>query len=148
MTNFLENPTDLEIFYCEHCHGIIASSDLSAVPETDNSNCPFCNEPSLVKLAKEDYKNNFSIDLFPYPQNILLWNFFEFSDSTLSLLNRFSRLSVLSALRGQLDGVSEIPKTHILVPPELLITVFLEVSSDYEIRLKSKNRADMTALFA
>ncbi len=141
-------PTNLDVYYCENCQGIVATTDFSRISKTSDHQCPFCLEDSLVLLAKEDYENQFNPDLFPYPQNIILWNFFNYSENTVELLGRFSNLGVLSFLPRQLQIMTEIPVTHLFMKPDLMVSAELETSENFVIRLESKVPVDITKILA
>lgn len=145
--NLTSNPTTLEIYFCEQCKGIIASDAIADITDIANHKCPFCDQDSLILLPKTDYEGNFNPDNFPYPQNILLWNFFNNSDNAINLLSRFSRFGVLRLLPPQLQVLGELTKTHVFIPPDLNLSLELETGENEIIVIKSKTATPITVLF-
>ncbi len=131
------NPTNLEIYYCEECQGIVASTDLNKVTDDDPSVCPFCSQDSLVKLPKEDYQENFNPDLFPTPQNIILEKFFQTADNTFELLNTFAQTDSMILLQEQFFNLSSFLNVHLLVNPEIELLLKIEIDEDNAIAIKS-----------
>ncbi len=142
------NPTNLNIYYCENCHGIVATTGSLTDPKTSNFMCPFCFENSLVFLPTEDYKENFNRELFPYPQNIILEKFFTHSHNTLELLSIFREVGALKLLGFQLQQLSKLKGIDILIRPDLIITVTLDIEDNFTVSTTSKNPADIESLLS
>lgn len=137
MVEITTTPTNLNIYYCENCHGIIATTNLEAIPETLNFKCLFCFEDSLVRLPIEDYQTNFNRELFPYPQNILLENFFIHADNTLNLLTSFAKTGAILLLGEVLTEIESYNGLHILFSPDIKITIKLDVNPNYSTSIFS-----------
>lgn len=148
MVNTTPTPTTLDAYYCENCHGIIASTDLWQIIDSDHYRCPFCDQESLVLLPKEDYQNNFNPESFPYAQAVILKTFFENADNLAELLAVFSRLPLLGLLPLQLEIMPELEDSHILFSPELVITVHLNGIDDYRVTITSDQIHDFSPLLA
>ncbi|MDJ0730766.1 MAG: hypothetical protein QNJ33_12310 [Crocosphaera sp.] len=140
------NPTNLNIYYCEDCYGIVATTDLTSLLKTSIDKCPFCSQDNFIMLPKEDYQPDFNLDLFPFPQNIFLEKFFQYADNTIELLTAFSEIGALSVLPEQLAQIPQLNNLHILINPDLLITVNIEISEDDFIRISAKTPANISSL--
>ncbi len=108
--------------------------------------CPFCSEETLVLLPKEDYQENFNRELFPYPQNIILEKFFNHSHNTLELLSMFREVGALKLLDFQLQTLFTLKGIHILIEPDLITTVKLDIEDNYFVTTTSNNTADIESL--
>ena len=148
MVDTIPPPTTLEIYFCENCNGIIASTDLTQLNFPSDFHCPFCSEDSLVLLPKSDYQANFNLELFPHPQNILLQTFFQNTDDTSQLLGIFSQVGILSLLPDKMGIMSPLEHTHILISPMLIIEVQLDRGDGYYATLTSKEINDISALIS
>lgn len=146
MVNTAPTPTTLEAYYCENCHGLIATTDLAKVINSPDLICPFCNEDSLVLLPKEDYQDNFNPDAFPFEQGVILKTFFENADNLQQLLTVFSVLPLLELLPYQIQVMPELEDSHILFSPELVITVQLNGINDYRVTITSDQIHDISPL--
>ncbi|WP_156183529.1 hypothetical protein [Crocosphaera watsonii] len=51
-------PTTLQTYYCHHCHGMIATTDISLINPVNTFHCPFCDQETLDLITQEDYENN------------------------------------------------------------------------------------------
>ncbi|MGK7956047.1 MAG: hypothetical protein AB4063_12480 [Crocosphaera sp.] len=136
------SPTNLDIYYCENCHGIVASTDLEQLNPQLITACPFCSEDALVLLPKEDYQQNFNPNLFPSPQNIILKNFFDTADNALNLLNRFAVTDPMSLLREQFAELASFKDVHLLVSSQIELTLRVDIDGLENIEI----RADGTDL--
>ncbi len=134
--------TILNIYYCENCKSIVATTDLSRAIHGESLDCPFCFTDSLVLLPKEDYQQNFDLNLFPYPQNIILKRFFDYADNTLQLLTQFSSLGVLSLLGPQISVIPQLIHYHILIQHNLMISVKLEIDEESVLNIVGKEPAN------
>ncbi len=141
------NPTSLEIYYCENCGGIIASTDLDKLLENPPNGCPFCNEESLTWLQKNDYQNNFNRNLFPSPQNLILEKFFETADNTMALLNTFAQTDSMILLREQFANLDSFQSVDLLVNPDIELLLKIEIDEHNAIAIKSDG-TDLIAAFS
>ncbi len=113
------DPTNLDIYYCENCHGIIATTDIDMINALSSIHCPFCLEDSLVKLATEDFADNFNSELFPHPQDIILEKFFQYANNNFELLGAFQVLRIFEALNLHLSVFEGLEYIHISISAEL-----------------------------
>ncbi len=146
MSNPTPTPTTLEIYYCENCHGIIASTDLSKLDLESEYTCPFCNEDSLVLLPKEIYQVSFNPDVFPFNQGILLQTFFSYADNLVALLGVFSSVGIFSLLPKQIEVMPPLENAHIFFTPELIATVQLDGADEHRTTITSDQIHDITPL--
>ncbi|CCQ61370.1 hypothetical protein [Crocosphaera watsonii] len=51
-------PTTLQTYYCHHCHGMIATTDISLINPVNTFHCPLCDQETLDLITQEDYENN------------------------------------------------------------------------------------------
>ncbi len=146
MVETTTNPTSLEIYYCENCHGIIASTDIERLEFESELHCPFCDEDSLILLPKEDYQDNFDRELFPSPQDILLETFFRYADDSDQLLAVFSQVGLLSLLPDKMAIMPPLQDIHILISPSIIIKIELDGGDGYISTITSDEINDLTPL--
>ena len=132
-------PTDLNVYYCENCHGIVATTDLSLLSLTSLYHCPFCQEESLVMLSKEDYEINFDLTLFPSPQDEILANFFQHANNTIELLSVFEHISSFKHFGLQLGNFQSLNYVHIFIDPDLKITIQVENVDKLKLEIISRD---------
>lgn len=112
-------PTTLNVYYCENCHYIQANNYESESESFSDNVCPSCGEQSLVLLDKEAYGNNFNMELFPYPQNLILKNFFENANDNVQLFSVFGQEHPIKFLVDNLAGVEDIYQFSIKIQNDL-----------------------------
>ena len=141
------NPTSLEIYYCENCGGIVSTTDLSQAIDNLPNGCPFCNLQTLTWLKKEDYQENFNRNLFPSPQNLILEKFFETADNTMALLNTFAQTDSMILLREQFANLDSFQSVDLLVNPDIELLLKIEIDEHNAIAIKSDG-TDLIAAFS
>ena len=141
-----QTPTNLQIYYDSIAKGIVATTDFTAITDLAKSQASFWNEDNLILLSTDDYKDNFDINSYPFPQNIILFKFFRYSQNTVELLLNFSDFGILSLLGKQIEILEEIPTTHIIVKSDLKTIVELITSTGEIIFLRSKTPVAITSI--
>ncbi len=130
------DPTTLEVYYCQSCLGIIATTDISKINKSFPHNCPFCLNSSLHRLEKEVYGNNFDFSTFPSPQSVILEKFFKYADNTLALLTAFQNVPAFETFSLQLENFSDFTYTYISIKFNYEITIKLEGTDNVSVEIQ------------
>ena len=128
-------PTTLKAYYCHHCHGIIATTELSLINPEKATHCPICEQETLLLVTNKGYGGLSETLLFPPSQQLLLDTFFKYSDNTSKLLNAFKVLTAVEIFTFQLDSLQAFKYVHIYISPELEITFEAKDLSDFSIEI-------------